>query len=151
MGSEMCIRDRGGWVNIAEKFYACTTIPFAVPMGRPLMENKKYGRAGDSANGVQRFGRYTSPFMPPPAKRTPGQSVKVPVWAVLDTMLQPGVRTTIPCTTGTLFSRSSGTLKIRTAAVGSDIGDEEEVHPSVYQIISIDGQAKDIIMTNDSP
>jgi len=70
---------QGGWVNIAEKFYACTTIPFAVLMGRPLMENKKYGRAGDSANGVQRFGRYTSPFMPPPAKRTPGQSVKVPV------------------------------------------------------------------------
>ena len=100
---------------------------------------------------MQRFGRYTSPFMPPPAKRTPGQSVKVPVWAVLDTLLQPGVRTTIPCTTGTLFSRSSGTLKIRTAAVGSDIGDEEEVHPSVYQIITIDGQAKDIIMTNDSP
>ena len=72
-------------------------------------------------------------------------------WAVLDTMLQPGGRTTIPCTTGTLFSRRSGTLKIRTAAVGSDIGDEEEAHPSVYQIITIDGQAKDIIMTNDSP
>ena len=35
--------------------------------------------------------------------------------------------------------------------MGSDIGDEEEAHPSVYQIITIDGQAKDIIMTNDSP
>ncbi len=70
---------QGGWINIAEKLYACTTIPFAVLMGRPLRGNPKDGRAGDSANGVQRFGRYLSPFMPPPAKRTPGQSVKVPV------------------------------------------------------------------------
>ncbi len=70
---------QGGWTNIAENFYACTTIPFAVLMGRPLMENPKYGRSGDSANGVRRFYRTTSPFMPPPAKRIPGQSVKVPV------------------------------------------------------------------------
>jgi hypothetical protein len=52
---------------------------------------------------------------------------------------------------GTLFSSSSGALKIRTAAVGSDIGDKEEVHLSVYQVITIDGQSKDIITMNDSP
>ncbi len=60
---------QGGWTNIAEKFDACTTIPFAVCMGRPQMENVKYGRSADSENGVQRFGRTTSPFMPPQATR----------------------------------------------------------------------------------
>ncbi len=125
--------------------------PFAVLMGQPLLEKAKLRWCfGDSANGVQRFGDASSPFISPPTKRPPGQSGKVPVWAVLDTLLKPGVRTTIPCTTGTPFRSGSGALKIRSAKVGTDIGDEEEVHPCVYQVITIDGQAKDIIMTNDS-
>ncbi len=121
-----------------EEFYACTTIPFAFLMGRPLLENAKLVRSGYFAQGEQRVAHTTSPFMPPRTKRAPSQSVKAPVWA-------------ISCTTGTLFSSRSDALKIRTPAVGSDIGDEEEVHPSVYQVITIDGQSQDIIMMNDSP
>ncbi len=32
----------------------------------------------------------------------------------------------------------------------NDIGDDDEVHPSVHQIITIDGQTKEIIMMNES-
>ncbi len=53
--------------------------------------------------------------------------------------------------TGTLFSSSSGALKVRCAALGTDIGEEDEIHPSVYRVIMIDGQSKDIIMMNDGP
>ena len=85
-------------VKAGELTHVCTTIPFAVLLGRPLVENAPLQRFGDSANGVQRFGDRSSPFMPPPAKKPPGQSVKVPVWAILDTLLKAGTRTTIPCT-----------------------------------------------------
>ncbi len=64
----------------------------------------------------------------------------------MDTLLKPHARTTIPCTTGTLFSSSTGALKVRSAEVGTDIGAEDEEHPSVYQIINIDGRIKDIVL-----
>ncbi len=138
----------GGWINMLEKLYVCTTIPFV--LGRPLVENAPLRRFGDSANGVQRFGDRSSPFVPP-ARKPPGQSVKVPVWAILDALLKPGARTVIPCTTGTLFISSSGALKVRCAEVGTDICEEDEIHPSVYRFIAIDGQSKEIIMMNDGP
>jgi hypothetical protein len=87
---------------------------------------------GNSANGDQRFGSHCFRFMHPPTKESPGESVKVPVWAILDTMLLPGVPTTIPSTTGTLFRSGPGPLKVRCADVGTT---EEDVQPSNNQII----------------
>jgi hypothetical protein len=66
----------------------------------------------------------------------------------LDTLLKPHA-TTILCTTGTRFSSSTGALKVRSAEVGTDIGAEDAVHPSLYQVITIDGRTKDIVMMND--
>jgi hypothetical protein len=40
-------------------------------------------------------------------------------------------------------------MKPRSAEIGTDIGDEAEVHSTNYQIISIDGQCKDVMMIND--
>ena len=40
-------------------------------------------------------------------------------------------------------------MKPRDAALGTDIGDEAHVHPINYQVISVDGQCKDIMMIND--
>ena len=140
---------KGGWINILEKVYACTTIPFAILLGRPIIENAPLRRFGDSSNGVQRFGDLSSPFMPPPARRPVGQSVHVPVWAVRDTLLMPGVPATIACTTGSLFSNGSGELKVRTANIETDIGNEEEVHANVDQVITVDGRLKMVMMTND--
>ncbi len=109
----------GGCIDLLEKLYVCTTIPYGVLMGRPLIENAGLRRFGDSANGVQRFGDFSSPFMPPPERRPQGQRVKVPVWAILDTLLKLHTRTTIPCTTDTLFSSSTGALKVRSAEVAT--------------------------------
>jgi hypothetical protein len=141
---------KGGWTDLLEKLYVCTTIPYGVLVGRPLIENAALDRHGDSAQGIQRFGPYSWPFMPPPEQRLQGQRVKVPAWAILDTLLKPHSRRTIPCTAGTLFSSSTGALEVRSAEVGTDIVVEDEVHPSVYQVITIDGRTKDIVMMNDS-
>ena len=56
-----------------------------------------------------------------------------------------------PLHTGTLFSSGSGALKVRCAEVATDIGEEDGMHPSVYQMISIDGQAKETIIINEIP
>ncbi len=77
------------------------------------------------------------------------KSERIPVFALLDTLLPPGVPTIILCTTGTALGRRASTLLPRSADVGSDIGDEGEVHPTNYQIMSVDGQCKDIMMIND--
>jgi len=61
----------------------------------------------------------------------------------------PGVPATIPCTTGSLFSNGAGALKVRTAHIETDIGDEGELHPNVDQLISVDGRLKLVMMTND--
>ncbi len=90
------------------------------------------------------------PFVPPPERRPQGQRLKVPVGGILDTLLKPHARTTIPCTTGNLFSSSTGALKMRSAEVGTDIGEEAEVHPSVYQVITIDGHTQVIVMMHES-
>jgi hypothetical protein len=49
----------------------------------------------------------------------------------------------------TVIITSLDLLKARRAKVCTDISTEDKVQPSVYQIISIDGQAKEIIMMND--
>ncbi len=48
-----------------------------------------------------------------------------------------------------VFGSSSGALKVRCTEVETDNGEEKQIHPRVYQSISIDGQAQDIIMMND--
>ena len=40
-------------------------------------------------------------------------------------------------------------MKPRDAALGTDLGDEAEGHPIHYQVISVDGQCKDIMIIND--
>ncbi len=47
--------EKGGLINMYTTLYLCTVIPFALLLGRPLMEDPATGRSGDSANGVQRF------------------------------------------------------------------------------------------------
>ncbi len=115
-------------------------------------------RSGDSANGVQHFGPRCSRYVRPPVLSRVGTSERIPVFALLDTMMPPGVPTIISfqCspyldTTGTAFGRKDSTLEPRTADVGSDIDDGGEVHPVQYQVLSVDGQCKEIIMINDGP
>jgi hypothetical protein len=44
------------WLDIFTTLYLCTIIPYALLLGRPLIEDPATQRFGDSANGVQRFG-----------------------------------------------------------------------------------------------
>jgi hypothetical protein len=87
-----------GWVNIYTKLYLCTVIPFALLLGRPLIEDPATKRFGDSAHGVQRFGPgfLCSRFVRPPTAPPVGKSERIPVYELLDTLLPPGVQTIIP-------------------------------------------------------
>jgi hypothetical protein len=58
----------GGWTDLLEKLCVYTTIPYGVLVGRPLIKNPAFGRHGDSAQGIQRFGPYSSPLMPAPER-----------------------------------------------------------------------------------
>ncbi len=118
------VDEKSGWINIYTTLYLCTVIPFALLLGRPLMEDPATGRAGDSANGVQRFDNRCSRFVTPPAPRPLGKSEMIPVFALLDTMIPPGVPTIIPCTTGTVMGRRVSINKPRNAEIGSDVADE---------------------------
>ncbi len=91
--------DGTGWINIYTKLHMRTVIQFAILLGRPVIEDPDLHRFGDPAHGVQRFGpdslcaRFVRPPTPAPA---PGGE-RIPVYALLDTLLPPGVQTIISC------------------------------------------------------
>ncbi len=47
---------KGGWTDLLEKLYVCTTIPYGVLLGRPLIENAALGRHGDSLRACSGLG-----------------------------------------------------------------------------------------------
>ncbi len=47
------------------------------------------------------------------------------------------------------MGRGALNTKPHNAEIGSDVGEEKEVHPTSFQIFSVNGQAKEIMMRND--